>query len=131
MAFKPTCSGVIPSSSAIRWRMAGLCGVKSGTLCKNDTVEVDDAKAGFPNPLVGQLQHFAGIPAAIRLVRVGKQLANVAQGGGTEDRIGDRVQQHVGVAVPDQVPVVRHLDAAQQQRSAIRQPMRVVPNSDP
>ena len=40
------------------------------------------------------------------------------------------MQQHVGVAVADRLPVVRDVDAAQPQRPARREPMRVVSDSD-
>ncbi len=99
-------------------------------MCKNDTVQVDDAKAGFPDSLLGQLQHFARIAASIRLVRIGKELADVTQGGGTEDRVRDGVQQHISVAVPNQVVVVWHADPANHQRPAKGQSMRIVTKSN-
>jgi hypothetical protein len=40
------------------------------------------------------------------------------------------VQQHVGVAVADEFPVVRDLDAAQSQRTAAAQAVGVVSDSN-
>ena len=41
------------------------------------------------------------------------------------------MQQHVGVAVADELPVVRHVDAAQPQRPARRGAVRVFADADP
>ena len=50
--------------------------------------------------------------------------------GGAQQRVGHGVQQHVGVAVADQRAGRGNVDAAQPQRSAGREPMRVVSDSD-
>lgn len=81
--------------------------------------------------LLRQSQHFPRIAASVHLVRIGKELADVPQGGGAEDGVGDGVQQHIGVAVPDQVVVVRHSDPTHQQRTPRGQAMRVVTNPNP
>jgi hypothetical protein len=41
------------------------------------------------------------------------------------------VQQHIGVAVSDQMQFVGQIDAAQPQRTTRGQPMRVMSDSDP
>jgi hypothetical protein len=40
------------------------------------------------------------------------------------------VQQHVAIAVAEQLPVMRDVDAAQPQRTAPSQPVRVVSDSN-
>ena len=76
-------------------------------------------------------QHLGRVAAAVGRVGVGKQAADVGQGGGAQQGVGHGVQQHVGVAVADKLPVVRHVDAAQPQRPARRRAVRVFANSNP
>ena len=51
-------------------------------------------------------------------IAVGEVPAEVAQRERAEQRVGDRVQQHVGVAVAEQAALERNDDAAQHQRPA-------------
>ena len=51
----------------------------------------------------------------------GKWRADVAQAGGAQQRIGDRMQQHVGIGMPQQAALVRNIHAADQQRAARHQ----------
>ena len=46
--------------------------------------------------------------------------------GGAEQRVGDRVQHHVGVGVADEALRVRDDDPAEDERPAFGQPVRVV-----
>ena len=57
-------------------------------------------------------------------------MADVRQAGGAEQGVGHGVQQDVGVAVAEQMAVVRHVDAAQPQRSAGGGAVRVFAESD-
>jgi hypothetical protein len=100
-------------------------------LSKDDAIEVDDAKPGGGDLLPGDLQHFTRVASAISLLGVGKQLANVAQRGGSQQGVGDGVQQDIGIAMADQVLVVGDVDPAEPERSARRKPMSVVPDSNP
>ena len=97
----------------------------------DDAIEVHDAKAGLGDFCGGGGQHFGRIAASVGRIRVGEQAADIGQGGGSQQRVGDRMQQHVGVAVADKLPVVRHIDSAQPQRPAGRGAVRVFAKSDP
>src|SRR4029077_19577649 len=54
-----------------------------------------------------------GVPPAPR--RGGEALADAPLAGGTEQRVDHGVGQHVGVGVPVQAPLVRNLDAPEDQ----------------
>ena len=61
----------------------------------------------------------------------GEVLADVAQPGGAEQRVGDRVGEHVGVGVAGQAALVRDLDAAEHERPALLEAVRVDPDAGP
>ncbi len=86
---------------------------KFGPLGGNHTVEVDQAVTGGGDAVVSLAEHVGGVAAAVGFVGIGEQLADVEQSGGAQQGVGDRVEQHVGVAVAHQMPIVRHVDAAQ------------------
>ena len=44
-------------------------------------------------------------------------LADVAEAGGAEQGVGDRVEHDVGIAVPGEAAGVRHCDAAEHDRA--------------
>ena len=58
-------------------------------------------------------------------------LADVAQGRGAQEGVGDGVQHHVGVGVAEQAAGVVDPHAAQDQGASLHQSMRVVPQSHP
>ena len=76
-------------------------------------------------------EHLGRVAVAVGVVGVRERAADVGQGGGAEQGVGHGVEQHVGVAVADQLPVVRHVDAAQPQRPARLRAMSVLAESDP
>jgi hypothetical protein len=41
------------------------------------------------------------------------------------------MQQHIGIAVADHLPVVGNIDSTQSQRSTVPKPVSVVANPDP
>ena len=73
-------------------------------------------------------------PAAVEplplRVGVGEELADVAERGGAEQGVGDRVEDDVGVGVAGQAALVVDPDAAEDQRAALDQPMGVVTDPD-
>ncbi len=75
-------------------------------------------------------QHLGRVAAPVCVVRVGKHLADVTQGGRSQHRVGHGVQQHVGVAMAEQPPVVRHVDTTQSEDWALLQAMGIVPDSN-
>ena len=76
-------------------------------------------------------QHFGRVAAAVLGVGVGEHLAHVAQGGGAQQGVDQGVQQRVGVAMADRLPIVGNVDAAQSQWSARLQPVGIVSDSYP
>ena len=108
----------------------GFVRLEFRSLGENDAIQIFDFPAGLANFFVRDRQHLGRIPPAVFLGRVRKQLADVSQTSAAQHRVGNRVQQHIGVAVPDGVMVVRQRQTAQYQRSARRQAMRVVSDSN-
>ena len=98
----------------------------------DDAVEVHDA-GSRPRPPCAAATASISAESRPRLAAsvLGNSAADVGQGGGAQQGVGHGVQQHVGVAVADELPVVRHIDAAQPQRPARRRAMRVFANSNP
>ena len=56
-------------------------------------------------------------------------LANVAQGGRTEDRIGDSVEQDISVGMSFQPAIVGDLDSAEDEATSRRITMSIVTDS--
>ena len=57
--------------------------------------------------------------------------ADVAIGERAEDRVGDRVHQHVGVGMADEALIVRNLDAAEPDMIAGAEGMDVIALAGP
>jgi hypothetical protein len=77
---------------------------------------VDDgsARAEQPNGMGEEAIRRHALPYRIRRREM---LADVAETGGAEQRVRDCVKHDVGVAVPGKTAAVRHLDAAEHDRS--------------
>jgi hypothetical protein len=72
---------------------------------------------------VAQQRHRVG--SRPRRIGVGEQQPDVAQAGGAEQRVDDRVGEHVGVGVTGQAGLVRDLDAAEHEPPPGGEPVRV------
>ena len=72
------------------------------------------------------------VGALVLRVALGKVVADVAERGGAEERIGDRVAERVGIGMARKSAIVRNLNAAQHEFSSAAKSMRVktVPNTD-
>lgn len=101
-----------------------------GAFGKDDGIEVADFHARVMNAANRFGQKVNAVAAAIGRVVVGEQTPDVFGRDRSQQRVGDRVQQHIGVAVPDRVDLRRHVDAANPKRTAVAQPVRVVTESD-
>jgi hypothetical protein len=81
------------------------------------------------------VDHFRQEPGAIEPLplRIGVRivLPDIAQAGRTQERIGHRVTDHVGIGVPDQSPWMRNPQSSQNQWPTLAQPMCVVADPDP
>ena len=84
-------------------------------ICKPRSASVGDDGA--------QQQHRVGV--AVLLVGVGEVLADVAHRGGAEQRVDDRMGQHVGVGVAVEAELVRDGDPAEDERAPGHEPVRV------
>ena len=76
-------------------------------------------------------QQMLAVGVSEALVGGREVLADVAERRRAEDRVGDGVQQHIGVGMPFQPPIVRDLDAAEDQAASRREAMSVVADADP
>ena len=106
-------------------------GEELGTLGEDDAVDVDDLPAQRGHGVQRGGEHFGRVAAAVLGVGVGEHLAHVAQGGRAQQGVDHGVQQRVGVAMADRLPIVGNVDAAQSQRPARPQPVGVVSDSNP
>ena len=102
-----------------------------GSLGENHAIQIHDPPTGGRHAPPGLGEHFRGIPAAIGRIGVGKQLSDVAERGRSEEGIGDRVEEHVGIAVAEGLPVVGDRDAPDDEALAGAEAVRVVSEADP
>ena len=84
-----------------------------GAFGVDHAIEVYDVVTGFVDSGGGGVKHFGGFAGTVGGVGVGEQAADIWQRGGTEQGIGNGVQQHIGIAVADELVIVRHVDAAE------------------
>jgi len=101
-----------------------------GTFGVDNTIQVHNAITSLGNVLGSGSKHFSGVATAVGFVGVGEYAADVAEGGGAEDRVGHGVQQDIGVAMADELLVMGHVDAAEAQRAAGSQAVRVFADAD-
>lgn len=93
----------------------GVMGKEFRLLGEHNAVQVDNTKSCIVDLTVGQLEHFCRIPIPIRRIGIGKQLADITLAGRTQQRVGNGVQQHVGIAMAQQVAIVGDFNATQPQ----------------
>ena len=79
-------------------------------------VDIADLPAGAADPARRFGEQRDRIGALEALVGIGEMLADIAKRGGTEQRIGDRMTQRIGVGMTEQAVAVRNLHAAEDQR---------------
>ena len=101
-----TCPGAIPSAVANRARIASRYGPSFG--CSSITVA---STCTIASPGATQLrdrraQQVDRVGVAVALVGVGEVLADVAEAGGAQQRVDDRVGEDVGVGVTREPRVV-------------------------
>ena len=97
-----------------------------GLLGDQRCIDIDRPPAFFRQQRHCAAQQHAAVGALVARVGVGKVAANIAQRDGAEERIGNRVQQRVGVGMTEQPGCVRDFHAAEYQLAAFNQPMHVV-----
>src|SRR5687768_3752184 len=90
----------------------------------------------YPVAVAGQqrrhlAQQSPAVDALVTRIAVGEMRTDIAQRRGAEQRVAQRMDQHVGVGVPGQSLVVRDLDAADDQLSSGYQRVRIKSLPDP
>ncbi len=95
------------------------------------SVDVQDAPAAVGEELRHLAQELAAVDSLETRVGVRKVPADVALASGTQQRVADRVQQHVGIAVAREALVVRDLDAPDHELAARDQLVDVEALPDP
>ena len=93
-------------------------------------VDVLDREAGSLDACGALAQQHAAVGALERRVRVGEVAADVAERRRAEQRVGDRVQQHVRVRVAEQAAFVRNRHAADDEGAPLDELVHVVALSD-
>src|SRR5215207_8069585 len=76
-------------------------------------------------------QQMLAVSVSEALIGGREVLADVTERRRAEDGVGDGVEQHIGVRMPFQPPIVRDLDAAEDQAAPGRKAMSVVADSRP
>jgi len=96
----------------------------------DDDVDLTDAPTRVAYARHRGLQHPDGVAAGVRRIGIGEHLADVPERGGAEHGIRDGVRNCVAVGVT--VEVVVHLDthAAEHQRPARLEAVRIVADAD-
>lgn len=88
-------------------------------------VNVDHAPTRCPHAIEGLAQQDAAVGARVGRIGVRKEAADVAQPSRTQQRIGERMQQHVGVGMTEQAALEGDGDAADDQRPPGHERMHV------
>ena len=81
-------------------------------------VEVADFKARLIDPASGGVEEDPAFGAIVGRVGVGKELPDVRLAEGTEQGVGDRVQQGITVGVTDRPAVMLEREASEHERPA-------------
>ena len=90
-------------------------------------IDIADHPTRLTDPGDCFAQQHAAVSAVKARIGVGKMRADVAKPRGPEYRVGNGMQQHIGIRMPEQSALVRDGDAADDQRPALHQGMYVEP----
>ena len=110
--------------------MAALTGPSFGSWAKIVTSRLTGRQPGWFSLASVSRQEQPRVGVLPARVGVGVGVADVAEAGGAEQGVGDGVQHHVGVGVADQPARVLDRHAAEDQRPALDQAVRVVPGTN-
>ena len=102
-----------------------------GLLGDQRRVDIDRAPAFLGQQGDCGAQQHAAVGAFVTRVGIGKMAADIAERHRTEQRIGNRMQQRIGVGMTEQAGGVGNLDPAENQLAAFDQFMHVVTLPDP
>ena len=101
-----------------------------GALGEDHAIQIHNPPPRFGNPFCGDAEHPGRIPPPIRRIGVGEELADIAERRRPEDRVGDCMEEDVGIAVAKGHPVVRDRNSAEHERRARPEAVRVMAEAD-
>ena len=129
-AFNPTQSFGIPSNSATCVRIVPACGPIFGASRINDESMLLIAYPASRTRRLRFPQKHHRVRALPLRIRGRKQRPDIRSPDRSQQRIGDRVQQHVAIGVPAQALAVRQCHTADLERNAALKFMRIPPKPD-
>jgi len=97
----------------------------------DDAVDIGDLPTGLPHEIAGGAEHRGGIASAVGRIAIGEHLSDVAEGCGTQQGVGYRVEQRIRITVPRQFPIVGDINPAQPERTARPELVDIMSNSNP
>ena len=86
-----------------------------GFLGHDGAVQIDQLETCRTHAAHGFGQQYDGAGTVKLRIRIGKMATNIAQGGRAQHGIGDGVQEHIGIRMPQQAVAMGHGHTAQQQ----------------
>ena len=94
----------------------------------DDHIEIHDLPLPVGGMPTDNKQQVAAVGIFPLRVAIGKQRPYVAHRHRTHDRVDDRVQHHIAVAVGEQAPRIRDLDTTQYKLPVVDKPVNVCPD---
>ncbi len=111
--------------------MASRTSAILGPLADQDAVRVHEVEAAHPDDLVAPLEK--PDRGDVQPLRIGgrEELADVALAGRAEDGVDQRVGDHVAVRVTGEPRLTGEVDAGEDERDPVLEPVRVDAEPDP
>ena len=103
---------------------------KLGALADDGRIDIERRKAVFTQQGNGFFQKQQGRNAFVLRVLVREMLADIAHGGSAQQRVGNSMEEHVGVAVAEQTFFIRDIHAAEDEFAAFNKPVRIIAVAD-
>ncbi len=96
----------------------------------DDQIDVADTKTRGVDAAQGCAQELAAVGVFPRRITIRKQVADVGLAAGSEQGVGQRVQDDVSVAVAEEPAVKRNFDTAQNEAAACHEAVQVIADAD-
>ncbi len=125
-----TWSMSIPSRSATQERISPAMGPIFGAVKNKRGIHIHDAKSGVLQLFDGEVEKDGGVGVFPARIARREEAADVAGGHGAQQRVGDGVQQHVAIGVTGKALGMVQCHAADAQRYARLECVRVPAKSD-
>ena len=110
---------------------SGAVGADLGRFANDGEVDIADPVAGLRNQFCGMFEKLARARAFPLRVAGREMGADIAIANRAQNRIGDRMQRHIGIRMPGQAMRVVQLDPAQPQFFALDQFVHIKALADP